>query len=83
MTPFDPNHKCRSLSQQRMGEPCWKPPNILKRFPSRLMLEAERAFLLSPVVDSGAMAMQRITNSESPSPGHVSRVLHLGNVTIS
>ena len=46
------------------------------------MLEAERAFLLSPVVDSGAMAMQRITNSESPSPGHVSRVLHLGNVTI-
>ena len=76
MTPFDPSHKCRS--QQRMGEPCWKPsflsPNILKRFPSHLMPEAEHAFSLSPVIDSSA--------SESPSPGHVSNVLHLGNVSI-
>ena len=67
-----------------MGEPFWKPsflsPNILKRFPSHLVLEAERVFSLSPVVDSGAMSMQRITNLESPSPGHVSNVLHLGNV---
>ena len=44
------------------------------------MPEAERIFSLSPVIGSGAMAMQRITNSESPSPGHVSNVLHLGNV---
>ena len=66
-----------------MGEPYQRSsflsPAMLKWLPSHLMPEAGRAFSLSPVVDSGAIVMQRIT--ESPSPGRMSNVLHLGNVT--